>query len=58
MPMAPFDAAKGGVMERMTKDGEVVTVSGIDIGASVTGRWPTLHVLIASEVTRGGIPAR
>lgn len=53
-----LDAAKGGVIEKMAGDGEVVTVSGIDAGYGATGRWPTLHVLITSEVTRGGVPAR
>jgi hypothetical protein len=53
-----LDAAKGGVIEKMAKDGELVTVTGTDTGGSYTGRWPTLHVLIASEVTRGGVPAR
>jgi hypothetical protein len=53
-----LDAAPGGVIEKMAKDGELVTVTGVDTGGSYTGRWPTLHVLIASEVTRGGVPAR
>jgi len=53
-----LDAAKGGVIEKMAKDGELVTVTGIDNGGSASGRWPTLHVLIASEVTRGGVPSR
>jgi beta-lactamase regulating signal transducer with metallopeptidase domain len=53
-----LDAGRGGVIENMVKNGEVVTVTGIDLGGSYTGRWPTLHVLIASEVTRGGVPAR
>jgi len=53
-----LDAAKGGVIEKMAKDGELVTVTGTDSGGSYTGRWPTLHVLIAHEVTRGGVPAR
>jgi hypothetical protein len=53
-----LDAAKGGVIEKIAIDGEIVTVTGIDTGGSYTGRWPTLHVLITSEVTRGGVPAR
>jgi hypothetical protein len=53
-----LDAGKGGVLEKMSKDGELVTVTGIDIGYTGTGAWPTLHILVASEVTRGGVPAR
>jgi beta-lactamase regulating signal transducer with metallopeptidase domain len=53
-----LDAAKGGVLKKIAEDGEVVTVTGIDSGGSASGRWPTLHYLLASEVTRGGIPAR
>jgi beta-lactamase regulating signal transducer with metallopeptidase domain len=53
-----LDAGPGGVIEKMAQNGEVVTVTGIDLGGSYTGRWPTLHVLIASEVTRGGVPGR
>jgi len=52
-----LDAAKGSVIEKMAKDGELATVTGTDTGGSYTGRWPTLHVLIAHEVTRGGVPA-
>jgi hypothetical protein len=50
-----LDAATGGVLDKMAKDGEVVTISGKDTGASSR---PGLHVMLASEVTRGGIPTR
>ena len=50
-----LDAAKGGELERMSKNGELVTVSGKDSGYA--GR-PGMHSLITSEVTRGGVPSR
>jgi hypothetical protein len=50
-----LDAAKGGELEKMYKAGEIVTISGKDSGYA--GR-PGLHILITSEVTRGGVPAR
>jgi hypothetical protein len=53
-----LDAAKGGVIEKMVKDGEVVTVTGTDTGGDYRGIWPALHIFTASEVTRGGVPAR
>jgi beta-lactamase regulating signal transducer with metallopeptidase domain len=53
-----LDAANGGVLRKMAEDGELVTVTGSYDGPSASGRWPTLHYLLASEVTRGGVPAR
>jgi len=53
-----LDAAKGGVIEKMVKDGEIVTVTGTDTGGDLRGIWPGLHIFTASEVTRGGVPAR
>jgi len=53
-----LDAAKGGVIEKMVKDGEVVTVTGTGTVGDFRGMWPALHIFTASEVTRGGVPAR
>jgi beta-lactamase regulating signal transducer with metallopeptidase domain len=50
-----LDAAKGGVIEKMVNDGEVVTITGKDSGYSSRS---SMHVLYVSEVTRGGAPTR
>jgi hypothetical protein len=50
-----LDAAKGGVLDKMAEDGEIVTISGKETGP--TSR-PGMHVIIANEVTRGGNPTR
>jgi carboxypeptidase family protein len=51
-----YDAAPGGMIDKMSKAGEYVTVSGYDSGYTSTGRNPGLHILTVSEVTRGGVP--
>jgi hypothetical protein len=51
-----YDAAPGGMIDKMSKAGETVTVSGFDSGYTGGPRNPGLHVLSVNEVTRGGEP--
>jgi hypothetical protein len=51
-----YDAAPGGMLDKMSKAGESVTVSGFDLGYTATARNPGLHILSVNEVTRGGVP--
>lgn len=51
-----YDAAPGGMIDKMSKAGETVTVSGFDLGYTASARNPGLHILTVNEVTRGGVP--
>jgi hypothetical protein len=51
-----YDVAPGGMLDKMSKAGESVTVSGFDSGYIATARNPGLHILSVNEVTRGGVP--
>jgi hypothetical protein len=51
-----YDAGPGGMIDKMSKAGETVTVSGFDDGYTATARNPGLHILSVNEVTRGGMP--
>lgn len=51
-----YDAAPGGMIDKMSKAGETVTVSGFDSGSAGGPRNPGLHVFYVNEVTRGGVP--
>ena len=51
-----YDAAPGGMIDKMSKAGETVTVSGFDTGYTGGARNPGLHILTVNEVTRGGEP--
>ena len=51
-----YDAAPGGMIDKMSKAGETVTVSGFDTGYTGGPRNPGLHILSVNEVTRGGEP--
>lgn len=51
-----YDAAPGGMIDKMSKAGEMVTVSGYDNGYIGGPRNPGLHIFTVNEVTRGGVP--
>ena len=53
-----YDAAPGGMIDKMSKAGETVTVSGFDSGYIGGPRNPGLRILTVNEVTRGGEPKR